>query len=551
MLGLPDDLAAIAERPECGWVTREWTRLAIAGRVYDRAAADAAAAFFPSWLRLTDGEWAGRPFILSPWQEASVRIAFGLKNTDGLRAIRRVLMWVPRKNGKTELLAGVSLLALLGDGEFGGQAYALATDEKQAKIVFGKAATMVRMSPGLSSHLEVLAKAIYSPQLNAAFRPLSGNPTGKHGMSASFIGGDEMHEWPDERLYTFVHQSVAARRQPLEWLISTAGIRGRGFGWTLFEESERIVSGLVEDPESLVVIYAAGADDDWSNEENWVKANPNIGTSPKWAYLRSEFKRAKESPRLENDFRRYHLNQWTEQAVRWLALDVWDENKASDWRDITGFDHRLAYAGLDLSSTSDITAFVLLFPPREPGERWRIVPKFWVPAESIELRARRDRVPYDLWQRQSAIEPTEGNVVDYAAVEAAVKDAFKRYDIRRLAVDPYNATRTVQALQDEMGQDRVHFLRQGFLSLSAPTKELERLVLGRSFDHGGHPVLRWMAGNVAVSNDAAGNLKPAKDRSTEKIDGIAALVNALGASMAGGPSTIVKTGFVDIDYGSD
>jgi phage terminase large subunit-like protein len=545
---LPSDLVILAQRPECAWISKEFNRLTKGpGIWYDQSAADAAVRFFPDYLRLTDGEWAGKPFILSPWQEAINRIAFGLKRADGFRQIRRVLLWVPRKNGKTELLAGVSLLALMADAEYGGQCYSIAASEDQARIVFDKAATMIAMSEHLPDHLVKTKESIYSHELHAALKPLSGNPHGKHGLSASFIGGDEMHEWPSDRLYTFLHQSSGARRQPLEFLISTAGIRGWGYGWQLWEESCRIRDGLMDDDETLVVIYAADKDDDWNDEAVWIKANPNIGTSPKWSYLRSEYKKAKESPRRENDFKRYHLNQWTEQAVRWLPLDTWDQGASGEtWNDIDDLKGRACYAGLDLSSTGDITAFVLAFPPKQADAPWRILPRFWVPADNIETRSRRDRVPYDDWRRIGAIEATEGNVVDYEALLAAIFDAFATYDIKVLAVDPFNATATVQRIQQEIGEERIKMMRQGYLSISAPTKELERLVLSRRIDHGKHPVLRWMAGNVAITQDPAGNIKPAKDKSTEKIDGIAALINALGASMVPGvqSSYLEKTDLV-------
>lgn len=534
-LDIPHSLAVLAEKPECSFVFREWVRLTKReGCFYDEASADAAVKFFPDFLRLTDGEWAGRPFLLSSWQECIIRLTFGLKRTDGFRAIGRVLLWVPRKNGKTEMLAGVSLLALLGDGEFGGQGFIIASDKEQATIAFEKARSMIRMSPGLSDHLESYVDVIFAPEIQAKFKPLSGRADGKHGLSASYIGGDEMHEWRDDRLYTFLNQSTGARRQPLEFLISTAGVKGIGFGYDLWRESIRIADDTVEDLSTLVVIFAADPQDDWQNEETWKKANPNIGVSPKWEYMRKAAAKAHQTPRLENHFRRYHLNQWTEQSVRWMSIETWDKCAKSDWRNIDDLAHRTCFAGLDLSSTSDITSLVLVFPPTDEDDSWRVVVRFWVPADSIELRARRDNVRYDEWQKIGAIEATEGNVVDYKSVEAAVFDAFERYDVRLLGCDPYNATRSIQEFQEHLGEERIKMIRQGFLSISAPTKELEKLVLEGKLDHGNHPVLRWMAQNVAVTQDAAGNIKPAKDKSTEKIDGIAALINALGASMVPG-----------------
>lgn len=548
----PAWLAAHALQPELAWAGKAWARhMARAGTWYDEAAAEAAAEFFPTYLRHTEGEWAGRPFVLSPWQAAVVRITFGLKRPDGSRLLRRVIIWVARKNGKTEFLAGLSILALVCDGEFGGQGYAIAADKNQAGIVFGKAVSMVQMSGPLAEHLQTYRTSIFCPELNASFKPLSGTPHGKHGFSASFVAGDEIHEWPNGDLYTFVHQSTAARRQPLEVLISTAGQKSRNHGWPMWEESLKIVDGTLDDPETLVVIYAAEPEDDWTDEAVWRKANPNIGISPKLEYLRAECEKARFNPRLENDFRRYHLNQWTEQAVRWLPLDLWDACvdpeiwhvgvgrlvQAEIWtaekeaRLVASLRGRRAFGGLDLSSTSDVTALVWAFPPVADDPMWRVLCRFWIPADSIRRRTDRDRVPYDLWARRGAVLSTEGNVVDYRAIKAQIYADAELFPVASIAVDRWNATQIVVEMQEE-GLP-VTMFGQGYASMSAPAKELERLTFGGLVDHGAHPVLRWMAANVAITSDPAGNIKPAKDKSSEKIDGIVAEIMALGVAMAG------------------
>lgn len=534
---------------------------------FDAAAADAAVAFFPAYLRLTAGEWAGRPFVLEGWQEHDIiRPLFGWKRKDGTRRYRRCYVWIPRKNGKTELAAGVALLALIADGEMGGQVFSIAADEKQAKLVFDKATAMVGWSPELSKHLTCFKTSIWCADLASAFKPLSGNARGKHGLNMSALVGDEIHEWRDSDLYTFVHQSSAARRQPIEFLISTAGTR-EGYGWEAWDYCLKLLGGEVDDPETLVIVYAADPEADWTTPETWAKANPNIGVSVKLDYLERECREAQESPRKENDFKRYHLNIWTEQAVRWLPIDVWDECGLADpsapaaplpelaagvtrkpvndrWK---GFDEALfgrrCFGGLDLSSTTDLTAWVMMFPPEEADGRWQMIVRPFLPEARLADRVRRDRAPYDQWLSQGALITTPGNVVDYEWVKDQVYRDAQRYRIEAVGIDRFLAPQIAIQIQNE-GLN-AQFFGQGFLSLSAPSKELERLVLDRKLDHGGHPAARWCAGNVAIATDPAGNIKPAKDKSTERIDIIAAAVNALGMAlgeMVDGPSVYETRG---------
>lgn len=515
---------------------------------FDDRAATAAANFFHDHLRFTEGEWAGRPFKLEPWQENDIiRPLFGWKRADGTRQYRRCVVWVPRKNGKTELAAGVALLALLGDGELGGQVYSIAKDKDQARLVFSKAGAMVNLSPKLSELLETFKPSIYCAELNAAFKPLSGNASGKHGLSMSGLIGDEIHEWPNGDLYTFVHQSSVARRQPLEFLISTAGQR-IGFGWEMWEYCQKVLSGLVEDQETLIIAYAASPDDDWTAEETWQKANPNYGVSVKADYLRAECKRAQESPRHENDFKRYHLNLWTEQAVRWLPMDRWRQLAGPyHWTELEEICRgRRCFGAVDLAATTDLAAQLMVFPPDDEISSWIFLPRFFVPAESIANRVRRDRVPYDKWAREGALISTEGNVVDYDFIKSQILDDAERFQIERFGFDPFNALQVMIQLAGEgLPTEKV---RQGFLTLSGPSKELERLLLGGSFWHGGHPVLEWCASNVAIETDAAGNIKPSKSKSTERIDGIAALVSALALATSSEGDVVVPSPWDDPEY---
>lgn len=515
---------------------------------FDERAAAAAAAFFPRFLRLTKGEWARRPFVLEAWQENDIiRPLFGWKRADGSRRYRRCYVWVPRKNGKTELAAGVALLLLVGDAEAGAEVYSIAKDKDQASIVFDKACTMVAWSADLDAELEVYKTSIFCPATLGAFKPLTGRAEGKHGLNMSGLVGDEVHEWPDDRLYTFVHQSSGARRQPLEFLISTAGTIG-SYGAEVWNLCQRIQAGTARGDDALVVIYAAAPDDDWQDPATWQKANPNYGISVKADYLAAEAAKAAELPRLENDFRRYHLNQWTEQAVRWLPMDKW-RACAGDigWQDLAAhLAGRRCYGALDLSSTADLTCALLLFPPLDHESSWWILPRFWVPADNIDKRVRRDHVNYHSWARDAAIETTPGDVIDYDHIKQQILADAERFEVLEFGFDPFNATQL--SLQLEAEGLPMAKVRQGYLSLNEPSKEIERLMLSGQLRHGGHPVLTWCAGNVAIETDAAGNIKPSKKRSHERIDGIAALVTAQAVAMANLGKPRTRSPWEDPDF---
>ncbi|MFZ0269932.1 terminase large subunit [Caulobacter sp.] len=524
---------------------------------YDEGTADKAAAFFPNYLRLTTGEWAGRPFVLQEWQEHDIiRPLFGWKRPDGTRRYRVCYVWVPRKNGKTELAAGIALLMLLGDAEPAGQVFSIASEKDQAAIVFDKATSMVAYSPSLSQKLECMKPAIYCPQLNASFRPLSGKPGGKHGLNMSGLIGDEIHEWRNGDLYTFIHDSGVARRQPLEFLISTAGVSG-SHGETVWSECQAILKGEVEAPHTLVVVYAADPEADWTKPEVWAQANPNLGVSVKVEAMAEAAAEAKRSPRLENDFKRYKLNIWTEQAVRWLPIDgVDDDGNRFGWDHCVGpvdwraLEDKLAgkrcFGGLDLSAVQDLSALVWWFPEQEGLDVPAVLARFWKPADLIKEHTKRDRVPYDKMLAGSkdpllagSLLTTPGNVIDHEAIRARLmldaqkfKVAFrgeKRTEQQfGIAIDRFDASETYVKLHGE-GLP-VGLFGQGFVSMSAPAKDIERFVLGNAFHHGGQPLLRRHAQAVAIETDAAGNIKPSKDKSTMRIDGIVGLVMARGAA---------------------
>ena len=529
---------------------------------FDERVADAAVGFFKTRLYFTKGEWAGRPFLLEDWQANDIiRPLFGWKRADGTRRYRRCYVWIPRKNGKTELAAGVALLMLVGDAEPGGEVYSIASHADQAKIVFNQATSMVSRSELLTAEpnddgtggagLQCFKSSIYCPALNAAFKPLSGKAEGKHGYSASGLIGDELHEWNTGDLYQFVHDSQDARRQPLEFLISTAGKKG-SYGEEVWDECQKILDGTIEDPETLVVVYAASAEDDWQSEEVWRRANPNLGVSKKLDTMRANARRARQLPRLENHFKNYHLNVWTESAVRWLPLDAVDDEGRSfgwvhcagpiGWQDLeTKLEGMRCFGGLDLSSTTDLSALAWWFPIQPGLQKPALIVRIYKPEDLLKEHSRRDKLPYQRWVDDGALTPTPGNVVDYAFIQEQIYRDAERFRVAHignpkrepheggLAIDRWNATETSVKLEQE-GIPVVKF-GQGFASMSSPSKELERLVIANGFHHGGHPVLKRHAQVVTVQEDAAGNMKPAKDKSTERIDAIVASIMALGIAM--------------------
>jgi len=566
--------------PEPGWITAcvdrgwEWARTmwrraaSQPGAWFDERKADAAAALFPKVFRLTEDRFAGRPFRLALWQDVIVRLLIGWKHSvevrddelsepriEQVRLFRRLLLWVPRKNGKSEFLAALALLFFIFDGVVGGQGFAFARDEKQAKVVFEKMKAMIAMSPSLGNVAKPFKKSIWLPRIRALFELLSGKPEGKHGRSPTVIVGDEMHEWETADLASTLRQGTGARLQPIELYASTAGAKSNATGWQLWEESVAILDGRIDDPTSLVVIFSIDEEADWTDEANWPIANPSLGISPTMQSLRIEAAKAVDNPRAEAHFRCYHLNQWIDAVVRWLSLKQWDAcapereawRKSVEDRGLTG---RRCFLALDVSSTQDITALLALFPPDADNDKWVVLCRFWVPEETAKRRTRQDRVSYERWLQICALEKTPGDYVDQNFVKRGILDWLALFDVQSIGFDPWNARKLISDLQAE-GVDEALFveMRQGHQTLGEPTKQFENLVMSGRLDHGGHPVLRWMAGNAAVRFDENLNFVPTKKRSAEKIDGIVAGVMACGLAMVPGegPSVYETRGILEIE----
>lgn len=511
------------------------TKFMTKGSHYDKARADHAVNFIQC-LRHTKGKWAGRYFELLPWQEQIIRDLFGIIKEDGNRQFRTAYVEIPKKNGKSELAAAVALYLLFGDGEASPEVYGAAADRQQAGIVFDVAKVMTEMNPALMKRCKVLgaSKKIFNNQNNGFYQVLSAEVGTKHGLNVSGLVFDELHTQPNRKLYdVLTKMSGDSREQPLYFLITTAGNDINSICYEVHQKAKDILDGKKTDPQFYPVIYGAEIDEDWTSPDVWKKANPSLGETIQLDSVAAACKEAQDNPAEENVYRQLRLNQWVKQSVRWMPMEKWDKcDFAVDERHLEG---RICYGGLDLSSTTDLTAFVLVFPPNDDDGKYEILPYFWLPEETLDLRVRRDHVPYDTWEKQGYIMTTEGNVVYYAAIQEFINKLHTRFNIREIAVDRWNATMLIQNLEED-GFTMVPF-GQGFKEMNPPTKELLKLVMEQRIAHGGNPVLRWMMDNIMVRQDPAGNIKPDKEKSTEKIDGCIATIMALDRAIKCGIGT--------------
>ena len=521
-------------------VVGRWVRLAVErhardlvdgsgrGLWFDERAARMGSVFFERALRHSKGEWAGQAVELEGWQRFIVGSLLGWKREDGSRRFRTAYIEVPRKNGKTLLAAGMGLFLMAADGEPGAEVYSAATTREQARLSHGEAVRMVKQSAALRRELRLFRDNIHSERSFSKFEPLSADYSSLDGLNVHGAICDELHAWPRRELWDVLETATGARRQPLMVAITTAGWDRQSLCWQLHDYAGKVLDGLVEDDSLFGIVYGIDEGDDWGDEVNWWKANPNLGVSKSLDDMRRLAARAREMPAQLNAFLRLHLDVWTQGETRWMKPEVWAgcDLGAVDEAALAG---RVCYGGLDLSTTTDISALVWVFPPEQEGEAFVVLPRFWVPEENMVQRSRNDRVPYDVWARAGLVTPTPGNVIDYAFILEQVARDVGRFQVREIAFDRWGATALTTQMVDR-GWQVVEF-GQGFASMSAPMKELEKLALSRQLSHGGNPVLAWMAGNVTASMDPAGNVKPDKGRSRERIDGVVALIMGLDRAL--------------------
>jgi phage terminase large subunit-like protein len=492
--------------------------------------AEKALRFFKKSLVLVKGPKAGEPFALEKWQEEVVRAIFGYIRSDGTRRFRHSLI-----AGKSTWIAGIANYVLFCDPEAGAECYCAASDREQASLVFNTAAGMVRKS-WLNDHCKIresTRRIIYGTSF---LRAIPANEGGSHGFDSHLIIGDELHAWPGREFHDVLHTSTGARAQPIECYITTAGYDRNSICWEKWQYARMVRDGTVDDPSFLPALFEVPDDADWTDEKNWPLANPNIGVSISWDYLRREFEKAKINPAYENTFRRLHLNQWTSQESRWLQMEKW---RSCKFTDLPLDPATPTFGGLDLSSNVDVTAWVMA---QRVDNGWRVRAHYFIPEGRMREAEKRDRVPYSAWRRLGLVTATPGDAVDYDYIHERILSDADGLQLEAVGYDPWNAEATRIHLENH-GVTMVK-MRQGVATLSGPCKELERCVIEGVLDHGNDPVLAWMAENVQVKTDENGNIRPVKPDhagSAKRIDGIVAAVMAIGVGQITEPS--VEGGF--------
>ena len=492
------------------------------GRYFDKKAAMRAIHFIEK-LKHTKGEWAGQRFRLEPWQQFVLWNIFGWKNADGTRRFRYAYIEIARKNGKTALSAGIGLYMLFADGESRPDVYSAATVKDQAKICFSDAVEIVKATD-LKNYLTPYRNSIVYELKGGTMKPLSSDYGTHDGLNPSCGIIDEFHAHKDSGMFDVIKSAFGARRQPLMFVITTAGFNKSGACYAYRENVIKVLRGVNEDDSLFGIIYTLDDKSEWDDPKMWIKANPNLGVSLSADYLADQVKDAKNRPEAVRNVMTKNVDLWVDAERTWILDDAWQKCIGTTApADLKGC---ACWGGLDLSNVSDITAYVLLF---HENDRFQLLPHFWIPEEKMREKIRKENINYDKWVAEGYVTVTPGNVIDYDFVKADILRIVADYDLRTSAYDRWNSSQTIIDLQNE-GMECNPF-GQGYGSMSAPTKEFEKLVLTGKIEHFGNPVLRWMLASTLVKTDPAGNIKPDKEKSTQKIDGIVAAIMALGEWM--------------------
>lgn len=523
------------------WIRDDRDREAVReGCYFDMSAADRVIQFLRRFCRHSKGQFAGSPFDPARWQTYDLIMpAYGWMRPDGTRRYRMAYVEVPKKNGKSTLSSGLSLYHLVGDREPGAEVYSAANDKEQAAIIFNEAKNMALKSPVLSQILSIVdsKKEIHYPPMASVDKALSSDVPTKEGLNISAAFVDELHAFRNDQLFKTLRYGGSARRQPIIWIITTAGEERDGICWRQHRYAENVLNGSMKDLSFLPVIYSADEKRDreemdyWRSREAWEKANPALGETVGIVQMEIDCQAAQESPEAQADFKRYRLNIWGQKAAAWLRMDKW--NGCSGDGSIVPLDFapqldgvqipeallgRECYAGLDMASRIDVAALVLDFPMDDGIHA--CLPFFWIPSEGAYHRQQNDQVPYVRWSEGGWMEMTSGAVIDYDVIRYRINQIGAQVAIKAIAVDRWNSTQLQTQLKED-GFEVIEF-GQGYASMGAPSRDFEALVLAQKLIHGKHPVMTWMAGNVVPKIDAAGNIKPDKEASGEKIDGIVA-----------------------------
>ncbi|MFA5208580.1 MAG: terminase TerL endonuclease subunit [Candidatus Paceibacterota bacterium] len=506
---------------------------------YDQKSADRVIKFIEKFITHVKGELAKTPLKLKKWQKDDIiRPLFGMRRKDnGYRRYRTCYVEIPRKNSKSTMGAAIALYLLLSDDEKGAEIYSVAGDREQAHIIFDIAKSMVTQNKKLSEHSELFQYVIKKKGALNYYKVISAEAKTKHGFNAHGVIFDELHVQPNRELWDVMTTAQGARTQPLTIAFTTAGYDKDSICYEIHEYARKVKEGIINDETFLPVIYNADPDDDIYALKTWKKANPGFETIIKEAYLRQQVNRIKNEPSFESTFRRLHLNQWVGTAETWIDDVTWMQGSIP----VNVDEGSLCYAGLDLASTRDITAFVMIFPE---DDRIKVIPYFFIPENNVSARSQKENIHYEQWIREGYMIATPGNVTDYEFIKQKIRELSHLYRIAVIGYDRWNSSQLVIGLQDE-GFNMSPF-GQGYASMSAPTKELERMAMKGLIQHAGNPVLRWMNSNVQIETDPAGNIKINKKRSREKVDGMVALVMSIGEWMT--DTMPMKSIFEDEDY---
>ncbi|QYR24303.1 terminase large subunit [Paenibacillus sp. sptzw28] len=477
-------------------------------------------------------DFYGQPFILLDWQYQILWDVYGTVHDDGYRQYRFAYLEVPKKNGKTSLIAGIALNHLVCDGP-GGQIYCCAADRGQAELVYKAAVGMIEQEPELETILKVTdsRKEIKNSLTGTTMKVLSAEAYTKHGINPTVVIFDELHAQPNRNLWdVMTFGAGAARKEPLWWVITTAGDDPdrNSIGWEIHEQARKISCGELIDPHWYVKIYGAPEDADIYDENTWYNANPSLGHTISIESVRQEALAARNSEAAERLFRWLRLNQWVSlKRVGWQALTLWDQTEGK-WShaELIG---KKCYPGIDLSSTTDLTGVCYLFPPQEGADDWRAIFDAWIPEDNMKERVKRDGVPYDRWVSQKYLHATPGNVVDYDFVEARLLAANKQYNIPTGGADPWNSRMLTQRLM--RGGLEIVEIPQNMKHMSPAMKMIEQLMKSGKLSHEVNPLARWCWGNVVIAVDGNENIKPMKNKSTDRIDLTVALINAMATAM--------------------
>jgi phage terminase large subunit-like protein len=539
----------IAGQPCADWAVKAYQKAAnVPGSWFDQAKADAVIDMWPKLFKLTINRFAGHPFHLSWWQEIIVRLMVGWKRpieeidpatgklaTFHVRVFSDLALWIPRKNGKTEFLAALALLFWWLDGVKGGEGYVFARNAEQAETPFGRITQMVKQLPSReATQFQLLANSIYCPALGTSLQLLTGAAEGKHGKAPYVRLGDEMHEWTTRKIEDDLRQGSGTYLQPIGLRASTAGVKTSLIGMEMWEETQAILDGSRDESSTLAVIFAAGGDDDWADEATWAKANPNLRVSVTLDSLRKEFAKAKMNRRAEAHFRCYHLNQWVEGLTSWIDIRQWDNctaDKTAWQRRREEMKGRMAWGGLDLSISRDVTALEFLFPPEDDDGIWSQYGRYWIPEAALANRDSKFREELQRFADQGALTVVPGEVIDQDIVKAAILEGVADFDVQGVGFDQWQGEGLRQAvIKEGVDEELMVQVPMNIRSLALASAQFERLVYTGKFDHGGDPLLRWMARHVAARFDSNMNFMPDKKKSGEKIDGIMASVIALALS---------------------